>query len=494
MSDAFKPSFESLLEYECPEWFRDAKFGIWSHWGPQSVPMYGDWYARHMYVQGHPQYLYHVRRYGHPSKFGYKDICALWKAEKFEPDELMRLYRKAGARYFVAQATHHDHFFNYPSKLNRFNSMQVGPGKDICGLWKAAAEREGMPFGLSEHLGASFSWWQTNKWCDREGPYAGVPYDGNDPEYRDFYFDNYEHVLPPEERTDLKVRPWYTTNRKFREYWEAVITEVVDLFQPDLLYTDGALPFGVIGESPQGAPDFAYGLRVVAHLYNASIRNHGENRAVYTQKDRRPEIYRVGVLDLERSQLVDILPQPWQTDTCIGGWFYDVRAQFKKPGHVIEMLIDIVSKNGCMLLNILQRPDGTIDDETRYLLGELADWFAICGEAIHGTRPWRQFGEGDSRAPTGRFKEDRVDWKSSDFRFTCRNKTLYAFMMRAPENRVAVLNSLTEQDKVRSVRLLGFGECPFSQNFGVLTVKLPETLPTRYPNVLALALDRGTES
>ena len=486
---SFEPTFESLLQYECPDWFRDAKFGIWSHWGPQSVPMYGDWYARHMYVQGHPQYLYHIRRYGHPSQFGYKDICALWKAERFEPGELMSLYRKAGARYFVGQAMHHDHFFNYPSRLNRFNSMQIGPGKDICGLWKAAAEKEGLPFGLTEHLGATFAWWRTNKWCDSEGPYAGIPYDGNDPEYRDFYMDNYEHVREGEDRTDTGARPWYTQNAKFRDYWLAVMKEVIDLYEPDLLYSDGALPFGVNGESPRGAAEFAHGLQAVAHLYNTSARRHGRNRAVYNQKDRRPEIYRVGVLDIEKSQLPGINPQPWQTDTCIGNWFYDVRQRFKKPGHIIEMLIDIVAKNGCMLLNILQKPDGTIDDESRYLLRELADWFAICGEAIHGTRPWRRFGEGDSRVVIAQFKEEKVVWNSSDFRFTCRGNTLYAFLFRVPENRIAVLKSLDEQDRVAAVNLLGAGPCAFGQNFGVLTVKLPDALPTKYPNVLAIELE-----
>jgi alpha-L-fucosidase len=482
----FQPTFESLLTYTCPDWFRDAKFGIWSHWGPQSVPMYGDWYARFMYVQDSPQYLYHIRHYGHPSKFGYKDICALWKAEKFDPEGLMALYKSAGARYFVGQAMHHDHFFNYPSKLNRFNSVQVGPQKDICGLWKAAAEKEGLPFGLTEHLGATFSWWRVNKGCDSDGPYAGVPYDGNDEAYRDFYLDNYEHVT--EDPGDTGWKPWYTTNKKFRDYWLAVIKEVIDLYEPDLLYSDGALPFGDNGVSPQGAPEFTHGLTAVADLYNTSIRKHGENRAVYNQKDRRPEIYRVGVLDIEKSQLPGINPDPWQTDTCIGNWFYDVRQKFKKPGHIIEMLIDIVSKNGCMLLNILQRPDGTIDEESHYLLQELAGWFAICGEAIHSTRPWRCNGEGDTMVLIEDFKEERTNWNSSDFRFTTKDNTLYAFMLKTPESRIAVIKSLTEADTVRSVKLLGGEDCEFNQAFGVLTIKLPEQLPTAYTNTLAITL------
>jgi alpha-L-fucosidase len=488
--NSFNPTWESLLQYKCPEWFRDAKFGIWSHWGPQSVPMYGDWYARNMYMQGTPQYLYHIRHYGHPSRFGHKDICALWRAEKFNPDELMGLYKKAGARYFVAQAMHHDHFFNFPSKLNRFNSALVGPGKDICGLWKQAADRAGLPFGLTEHLGASFSWWSVNKGADTYGPHAGVPYDGNDPAYHDFYFDNYEHVGA--DRSPSHVNPWYTSNQQFHDYWLAVMKELIDRYEPDLLYSDGGLPFGVSNVSLHGSMEYSVGLQAVAHLYNTSLRKHGANRAVYNQKDRRPEIYRIGVLDIEKSQLPGINPEPWQTDTCIGNWFYDVRQTFKQPDHIIEMLIDIVAKNGSMLLNILQRPDGSIDEETVWLLQKLAGWFVICGEAVHGTRPWRASGEGDSLVVLDGFKEEKVTWNSSDIRYTSKGNTLYAFLLKAPESRVAVLKSLVESDKVVSVRILGGLSCPFSQAFGVLTVKLPADLPTQYANCLAIELNAGT--
>ncbi|MDR0562826.1 MAG: alpha-L-fucosidase, partial [Spirochaetaceae bacterium] len=389
----FEATFESLKTFECPAWFRDAKLGFWSHWGPQSVPMFGDWYARNMYIEGTPQYLYHLRHYGHPSRFGYKDVIKRWKAERFNPDELMELYRKAGARYFAAQATHHDHFFNFPSRFNRFNSLAMGPEKDICGLWKQAADNQGLPFGLTEHLGAAFSWWNVNKGADKYGPYAGIPYDGNDPAYRDFYLDNYEHYAKDEDMRFAKV--WYTANSKYRAYWLSVMKELIDLYAPDLLYTDGGLPFGFRGEgnydydAPPSDPAYRYGLEAAAYLYNASIEKHGENRAVYTQKDSRPEICAVGVLDIEKSQFPGINPYPWQTDTCIGNWFYDASQPFKRPGHIIEMLVDIVSKNGTMLLNILQRPDGSIDDETRFILIEMASWVSICGEGVYGTRPWR---------------------------------------------------------------------------------------------------------
>jgi alpha-L-fucosidase len=397
----------------------------------------------------------------------------------------MKLYYKAGARYFVGQAMHHDHFFNYPSKLNRFNGAQVGPKKDIIGLWKAAAEKNNMPFGFTEHLGATFSWWRVNKGSDSYGPYKGVPYDGNDPAYRDFYLDNFEHPSAPE-----SPAPWYTSNEKFRDYWLSVMNELVDMYAPDLLYSDGSLPFGehwhnAGGYSPDEA-EYKWGLAAVSRLYNASIEKHGENRAVYTQKSRAPEIYSVGVLDIEKSQLPGINPSPWQTDTCIGNWFYDAKQEFKRPAHIIEMLVDIISKNGTMLLNILQLPDGSIDDETVYILDELAGWFAACGEGVYGTRPWRAYGEGDTQVTIDGFKELKTNWNSSDYRFVKKGGTLYAFVLKPADNRVAVIKSLSESDKVKSVRLLGGGPVPFAQCYGVLTVRLPEALPTGYTNCLAI--------
>ncbi|MGI5900734.1 MAG: alpha-L-fucosidase [Christensenellales bacterium] len=485
----FEASFESLYKAGCPDWFRDAKFGIWSHWGPQSVPMYGDWYARNMYREGSPQYLYHLRHYGHPSKFGYKDICALWKAENFDPDGLMDLYYKAGARYFMVQGMHHDHFFNYPSKLNRMNSAQVGPMKNICGLWQQAAKRYNLPFGMSEHLGASFSWWKDNKGSDSYGPYKGVPYDGNDPEWLDFYHNNSRHDSEP--KTGPSVRPWYTDDADFRSYWVKAIKEMIDLFTPDMLYTDGSLPFGPHwhDDSPEESADYGCGLEIAAYLYNASAEKHGKNRAVYTQKDRNPSIYRVGIVDIEKSQLPDINPEPWQTDTCIGKWFYDVREEYKRPGHITEILVDVISKNGTMLLNILQRPDGTIDDEARYILNELAAWFEVCAEGVYSTRPWKKSGEGMTRVLIEGFREDKTDWNETDFRFVKKENTVYAFMMARPKDGALAIRSFNEGERVKNVRLLGYGDVEFKHCFGILNVKLPENLPTEYVNCLAVELE-----
>ncbi|MEO3756622.1 alpha-L-fucosidase [Streptomyces sp. B6B3] len=475
----FLPTLESLGSFVCPDWFRDAKLGIWSHWGPQSVPMYGDWYARNMYIEGSEQYRYHVRRYGHPSEFGYKDLVRLWKAENFDPDGLMDLYARAGARYFVALASHHDHFLTYASQLHRWNAAQIGPRKDIVGLWQAAARRHGLPFGLTEHLGATFSWWSVNKGADAHGPRAGVPYDGTDAAFEDLYLPNHEHHVPgrPE-----PVDPWYTGNPWWHRRWLELVTEMVDRYQPDLLYSDGAPPFG-----PHGVDA---GLRAAAHLYNTSAAGHGgRNQAVYLHKDRQEHLRPIGVLDIERSQEERATPSPWQTDTCVGGWFYDVRAVYKTPAHVIEILVDIVAKNGNLLLNIPQLPDGTLDEECRHLLAELANWMEVCGEGIHHTRPYRDGTEGPSGVVIDGFREDRVDWTAADRRLTQRDGTVYAFQMAWPRDGRVVIGSIPPEHRVAAVRLLGAGPVAFDRMpDGALVVDLPERAPTPYVNALAIEL------
>ena len=209
---------------------------------------------------------------------------------------------------------------------------------------------------------------------------------------------------------------------------------------------------------------------------------------MYTQKDRNPDIYRVGVLDIEKSQLGGIQPEPWQTDTCIGNWFYDVRQEYKHPDQIIEMLVDIASKNGTMLLNILQRPDGALDDEATYILRELATWFPAAGEGLYGTRPWKTFGEGDTLVTIQGFTESKTGWKPSDIRYTRKGGTVYAFPMGGARGDVAVLRSFDEGERIQSVRLLGAGGVPFTHEFGVLGVKLPEHKPSAYTSVLAIEL------
>jgi len=469
----FEPTLESLRKFECPNWFRDAKLGIWAHWGPQSVPMHGDWYARRIYEEGSDQYRYHWRIYGHPSKFGYKDIVKLWKAEKFDPEALMDLYVSAGAKYFVAQAVHHDNFDNWDSRHNRWNAVKVGPKKNIVRMWEEAARKRGLPFGVSEHLGATFSWFSVNKGADKTGPYAGVPYDGNDPEFEDFYLPNLDEYRS-------EKRPWYTENPWWHKRWFDRIKDLIDQHKPDLLYSDGGIPFGKAG------------LSIIAHLYNTSAKLHGGiSQAVYTQKDRNPEVFTVGVLDIERGMEQEIFPYPWQTDTCVGHWFYNVHAVYKTPKQVIEMLVDIVSKNGNLLLNFPQKPDGTLDDECVYILKCMADWVKVNGEGIYGTRPWKVAGEGPTSGEAGAFKEKELQWTPEDFRFTSKEDKVYAFQMKWPEDGKALIKSfsLDKAPRVNRVKLLGFdGDIKFEQgNYG-LFIELPEHKTCEYAHCFRLEL------
>lgn len=465
----FAVSWESLREFRCPDWFRDAKLAFWSHWGPQSVPMYGDWYARNLYIEGNDQYRHHWRVYGHPSQHGYKDIIPLWKAEKFDPDGLMKLFVEAGAKYFVGQAMHHDNFDNFDSTHNRWNSTKIGPRKDICRMWQDAAKAHGLPFGLSEHLGASFNWWGTNKESDKSGPFANVRYEGCNPENADLYHRNDGCTLED---------GWYTDNGAFQLHWFARIKDVIDKFQPDLIYSDGGVPFGEIG------------LSIIAHLYNTSAAQHsGVNQAVYNQKDSNPQVFTVGVLDVERGQLDDIAEQPWQTDTSVGDWFYNVRDVYKTPNYVLETLVDIVSKNGNLLLNIPQRPDGTLDDECEFLLCRMAKWMHANSEGLFGSRPWEISGEGESAAASGSFNEKSVGWSLSDFRFTRKNDVLYAFQMNSANGgRQAVIRSLAlgKAWRVGGVRLLGQGRVDFEQTADGLTIKVPPLPPSDGPQGFAI--------
>ncbi len=458
----FKASMDSLKQYKCPDWFRDAKFGIWAHWGPQAVPMDGDWYARGMYEQGSGHYKYHLEHYGHPSKFGYKDIIPLWKAEKWDPDRLMDLYKKAGAKYFVSMGSHHDNFFLWDSKLHKWNAVNMGPKRDVVGDWQKAAKKLGLRFGVSEHLGASFLWFQSSHRSDRTGPMAGIPYDGADPKYADLY-----HF--PAEPGD---QGWYSRNPRWQQQWYSEIKELVDNYQPDLLYTDGPVPFGN-----------EVGLSMIAHLYNSSAaRNGGTADVVYNCKQKSEGRW---VQDLERGVMAGIDPYPWQTDTSIGDWFYNRNWKFRPVSWVIDMLVDNVSKNGNLLLNVVQRPDGSLDPEVEQMLGQLADWTAIHGEAIYGSRPWLVYGESAVKVKGGSFGED-FKYNAKEIRFTTKGPVLYAIALGWPEDGQIVVHSLAKPageniNNITVVSLLGYdGQITWKQTAEGLIVTLPEKKVSEY--------------
>lgn len=482
----FKATDESLKQYEYPAWFRDAKFGIWAHWGPQAVPRQGDWYAKKLYVNdnwdrktktftGKPDhdYVYHIAHYGHPSVFGYKDIIPLWKAEKWDPDSLMKLYKRVGAKYFVSMGTHHDNFFLWNSQLHKWNSVNMGPKKDVVGLWQKAAQKEGLRFGVSEHLAASYTWFQTSHGSDKKGDKAGVPYDGNDPKYQDLY-----HIKLDSTDTD-----WMTKNTICQREWFERIKELVDMYKPDLLYSDCALPFGNdVGRS------------LIAHYYNNNMAyNNGKLEAVYSCKEASKGRF---VGDVERGVLDSISEFPWQTDTSIGDWFYRTGQKYKTSTEVIQMLVDIVSKNGNLLINVVQTPEGDLEPDVMNILEGIANWTKDNGVAIYGTRPWKVYGEGPTtvqKQEKGSFGgvKDVRKYQPTDIRYTTKKGDLYAFCMENPTEDI-ILNSLGKlsklsTQKIASITMLGSKQkVEWKQADQALIIKKPVYLPDY--NVVAFSI------
>jgi alpha-L-fucosidase len=474
----FKGTRESLKAYQIPEWFRDAKFGIWAHWGPQSAPEYGDWYARNMYIEGHRQYKYHLQRYGHPSKFGFKDVVSTWKADKFDPDYLMGLYKKAGAKYFMSMAVHHDNFDLWNSKHNRWNSVNMGPKKDVVGLFRKAASRHGLKFGVSDHLWISYKWFSTSHGSDKAGQFVGVAYDGADPKYADLYHD----IKEVHTKLDWNEQG---ISEAWKRHWFERIKDLVDQYEPDLLYCDGHIPFE------------EWGLNLVAHLYNQSAKRHGRKvEAVYTSKRREDSEVGTCVFDVERGVVESIWPSPWQTDTCVGHWHYDKEARYKTPKTVIDLLVDIVSRNGNLMLNFPLPNDGMLDAGELKILSEITKWMSVNSEAIYATRPWKIFGEGPSTTTStadAKFNESkRKDLTPQDVRFTTRGQTLYAFVMGWPQ-KYAVISSLATTSKhaagkIARVELLGFkGNVRWSQDEGGLKVELPDDKPCDHAIALKIS-------
>jgi alpha-L-fucosidase len=453
----FTADMESFKQYRPPEWFRDAKLGMWACWGPEAVPEMGDWYARNLYVEGHVQYEDHLKRYGHPSKVGYKDMVPLWRGENWDPERLMGLYKKAGAKYFCAIAQHHDNIDCWNSKHHSWNSVNMGPKKDVIGTWRDVARKHGLRFGVTEHLGASWNWYGITKSADKTGAYAGVPYDGVDPKFDELYHSGNEGAT---------WKSWYRgAPESYQQEWFNRIKDLLDSYQPDLLYSDGSLPFG------------QYGRDLLAHFYNSNMEhNGGKLEAVYTcKKTDDGGQYEDGmcVRDLERGVQDGISPEPWQTDTCVGDWYYKRGIKYKTTTTVVQMLADIVSKNGNLLLNFPVRADGTLDSEEERILQELTAWTSVNGEAIFGSRPWTVYGEGTKGPAGAMFNEDKLQYTAEDIRFTTKGKYLYATALAWPESGRLRIRSLGGKTP-HAVRLVQGGDhLKWRRESDALTIQLP---------------------
>jgi alpha-L-fucosidase len=499
----FRPEWDSLKQYETPEWFRDAKFGIWAHWGPQCQPERGDWYARQMYSQGHWQYQDHLSRYGHPSEHGFKDVIRAWKAEQWDPDKLLELFKRAGAEYFIALANHHDNFDNYNSKYQPWNSVRLGPQKDLIAGWAAAARSNGMKFGVSVHAAHAWSWYETAQGADREGPHAGTPYDskltkldgkgtwweGFDPQ--DLYAQNH---TPSPNFQDLGAihSRWNWDNGATlpdQAYCEGFYNRTLTLinqYRPELIYFDDtALPLWPVSDA---------GLKIAAHFYNSSNKWRGEEDCgVLFAKVLDAEQRQCMAWDIERGSSNEIEPHPWQTDTCLGNWHYDQgvydRHEYKSATTVVHMLIDIVSKNGNLLLSVPLKGDGTLDSDELAIVEGIAEWMQVNKEAIHGTRPWKMFGEGPQMTTVAALSDQGFNeckakpFTAKDVRFTSKGDTLYAIVMGVPKASVRI-KSLGENAKlldksISKISMLGSQEkLEWSQAADVLVIQKPQDQPS----------------
>ena len=491
------PTWESLAaSYRVPDWFRDAKFGIWAHWGPQCQPEFGDWYGRLMYVQarmpwikGETPYEHHLKHYGHPSRTGFLDIIGQWKAEAWQPEYLLKRYRQAGARYFMAMANHHDNLDLFDSAHHEWNSLRVGPKRDIVGTWEKVVRQTDLKFAVSNHSSHAWHWYQVAYGYDAEGPMKGRRYDaywlrkhhgrgkfweGLDPQ--ELYtgptyvppdgIDSAEAMLAWHENRDGKWLQDVPPERKaFADKWLLRQMDLVEKYRPDMVYFDDhGLPFGQTG------------LDAVAHFYRKSMEWRGD-MGVVTAKRLTELQTRAIVQDVERGFVAGTMAQPWQTDTCIGSWHYDrplyERNGYKTAKQVIQRLADVVSKNGNLMLNIPVRGDGTIDEKEEAILDDIARWMATNGEAIYATRPWRVFGEGPTRPPVGHISEGEAKpFVAEDVRFTTRGGALYAIFLDWPRGEAAI-RSLPQDAMIERIDMLGGPQLQFHRDGNALRLSLP---------------------
>ncbi len=495
----FEPNWESLKTYETPEWFRNAKFGIWAHWGPQCVEGSGDWMARSLYIEGSSQYKYHVAHYGHPTEVGFKDILPLFKAERWNPDSLVAYYKSLGAQYFFALGNHHDNFDLWDSKYQPWNSMRIGPKRDILGEWASAARKVGLPFGISFHADHAWLFYETSRRYDRSGDKMGKTYDGRltkedgkgkwweglDPQQ--LYAQN--HPLSEGSWADGMIhRQWGWENgvalptvAYATDFYNRTL-DAINRYHPDLIYFDTTvLPFYPVSDA---------GMKIAAHFYNHNMLQHrGKNEAVLFGKILDKEQRKALVWDVERGAPNEIVPEPWQTCTCIGGWHYNTSIyehnQYKSATTVVRLLVDVVSKNGNLLLSVPLRADGTFDEKEKAIMDEFGVWMRQNCEAIYDTRPWVRFGEGPIAESSiqlnaqGFNEGSYQNAGSSEIRFTQKKNVLYAIALDWPKDHTIRIKSLGKNKKdygkrIHSVKLIGYGKVKFQQTDEALEVYLPE--------------------
>ncbi len=468
----YEPTWASLSHYQVPDWYLDAKFGIFIHWGAYAVPAFGnEWYPRNMYLQGSPEFEHHVKTHGPQSQFGYKDFIPMFKAENYNPDAWAELFKKAGARYVVPVAEHHDGFAMYDCSFSEWCAAKMGPQRDVTGELADAVREQGLVFGLSSHRAEH--WWFLD---------GGTKFDSDvqDPRYAGLYGPAIPSS-PAKGSADWQSKDWHPRpNAKFLDDWLARCCELVDKYRPQVVWFDWWIEQIVFEPYLQ---------KFAAYYYNRGLE-WGQGVAINYKKQAFPE--GTAVYDIERGQLAEINPLFWQTDTSVSvnSWGYVEPQTYKTAGSIVGDLVDIVSKNGCLLLNVGPRPDGTIPEPEQELLLEIGRWLDVNGEAIYGSRPWKVFGEGPTEINAGYFTDtQRAAFTSQDIRFTTEGDALYALCLAWPDSGEVVINSLGASAPV-NISLLGSPETlSWSRSEEGLKIDVPERKPCDHAYAFKILLD-----